>query len=153
MPIMDDPLRYLLAIRIKISKFPKIYYVFVQKWILRNHRLDKRQFMLFPSYFWPNKNHRMLLTAYNMFVNRNSEKELDLVLTESLKLKGDSLRGDIKKMGLVNRVHLITTDNKHNLAALWQGCSFLIFPSLEENCCLFFLEAMYCEKPNSLQFN
>ena len=144
---MDIPVYFLLGTRINNLRATKTYHVLFYNSLLKTHGLDKRQFMFFPSNFLPNKNHRMLLTAYNIFTARNPKSRLDLVLTGSYMQKGNSLRNDINKMGLMNRVHLIRTDNKHNLAALWQGCSSLIFPSLEETNCHFLIRAMFFNKP------
>jgi len=120
---------------------------FFHKRLLSNHELDKRRYLFFPSNFWPNKNHRLLLTAFNIFTKRNSEERLDLVFTSSLENYANNLKDDAKKMGLIDRVHFIITESKRELAAFWKGCFFSIFPSLEEACCLFLLEAMYFKRP------
>jgi glycosyltransferase involved in cell wall biosynthesis len=118
------------------------------KQILAGYGLDDRSYMFYPANFWPHKNHRMLLTAYAMFLLRNPDKaKIDLVFTGALDELEKKLRGDVEQMGLLNRVHFLGYLPEEELSAVWRGCEFLIFPSLYEGFGIPLLEAMLFEKP------
>jgi hypothetical protein len=103
--------------------------------------------MFFPANFWPHKNHRMLLTAYGMFIARNPKEILDLVLVGTIEKYEKELKDAVKKMGLGKRVRFIGLEGQKKLAAVWEGCSFLILPSLYETSFLPLLEAIAFNKP------
>lgn len=120
---------------------------FIHNRRLKSYGLENGKYGFFPACFWPNKNHRMLLTSFSIFADHNPEKRLDLVFAAPFRHCLDNIKKDIKKMGLITRVHFIIAENKNRLAALWKGCLFSIFPSLEESCSLFLLESMNYRKP------
>lgn len=104
-------------------------------------------YMFYPANFWPHKNHRMLLTAYGMYISRHPESRLDLVFTGALDEAQHKLQSDVKQMGLERRVHFLGYLPEDQLTAVWQGCSFLVFPSLYEGFGIPVLEAMQFGKP------
>ena len=106
-----------------------------------------RRYMFYPANFWPHKNHRMLLTAYGIFLSRNPDQEIDLVFTGAMDGFEQELKNAVSRMGLANRVHFLGFLPEDQLAAVWQGCAFLIFPSLYEGFGIPVLEAMSCGKP------
>jgi len=124
-----------------------IHHRLIYKWYLWNYRLNLRPFMFFPANFWPHKNHRMLLTAYGMFIARNPKEKLDLVLAGTIEKYEKQLKEGVKKMGLAKRVHFIGLEGQNKLAAVLEGSSFLIFPSLYETSFLPLLEAIAFNKP------
>lgn len=109
--------------------------------------INQRPYMFFPANFWPHKNHRMLLTAYGLFLSQNPDIDIDIVLTGAFSDLELKLKNDAGKMGLEKRVHFLGTINKEKLSAVWRGCSFLIYPSLYETSCINFLEAFVFQKP------
>ncbi|MFH1953338.1 MAG: glycosyltransferase, partial [Pseudomonadota bacterium] len=106
-----------------------------------------RPYMFYPANYWPHKNHRMLLTAYGMFLSRNPESDLDLVFTGALEELEKDLKRAVEQMGLTERVHFLGFLPHEQLEVVWYGCDFLIFPSLYEGFGIPVLEAMSIRKP------
>ena len=104
-------------------------------------------YMFYPANFWPHKNHQMLLVAYGMFLSRNPEQEIDLVFTGALDDMQKELKSAVRQMGLAKRIHFLGFLPDDQLAAVWKGCEFLIFPSLYEGFGIPVLEAMTFGKP------
>lgn len=109
--------------------------------------INRNPYMFYPANFWPHKNHRMLFTAYGMFLSRNPDKKIDLVLTGALDDLEEELKGVVRRMGLAERVHFLGFLPQDQVTAVWQGCEFLIFPSLYEGFGIPVLEAMCFGKP------
>ncbi len=114
---------------------------------LHDLRIDRRQYMFYPANFWPHKNHQMLITAYGMYVARNPKSKIDLVFTGSLDAAQQNVQDKITRMGLDKRIHFLGYLPEEQLTSVWQGCSFLIFPSLYEGFGIPVLEAMQFGKP------
>jgi glycosyltransferase involved in cell wall biosynthesis len=104
-------------------------------------------YIFYPANFWPHKNHRMLLTAYGMFLSRNPDNKLDLVFTGALEGLEKELKRAVEQMGLKERVHFLGFLPQEKLETVWFGCEFLIFPSLYEGFGIPVLEAMSIGKP------
>ncbi|MFX0199899.1 MAG: glycosyltransferase family 4 protein, partial [Candidatus Hodarchaeota archaeon] len=109
--------------------------------------IDRHPYMFYPANFWPHKNHRMLLTAYGMFLSRNPDKKIDLAFTGVLGKLQEELKDAVRRMGLAKQVHFLGFLPQEQLTAVWQGCEFLIFPSLYEGFGIPVLEAMSFGKP------
>ncbi len=109
--------------------------------------INQCPYMFYPANFWPHKNHRMLLTAYGMFLSRNPGERLDLVFTGALEDLEKELKAAVKQMELEKHVHFLGFLSQDQVAAVWQGCNFLIFPSLYEGFGIPVLEAMSFGKP------
>ena len=112
-----------------------------------NLGIGLRPYMFYPANYWPHKNHRMLLTAYGMFLSRNPESDLDLVFTGALEELEKDLKRAVEQMGLTERVHFLGFLPHEQLEVVWYGCDFLIFPSLYEGFGIPVLEAMSIRKP------
>jgi glycosyltransferase involved in cell wall biosynthesis len=104
--------------------------------------IEQRPYMFYPGNFWPHKNHRMLLTTYGMFLSRNPETHIDLVFTGALDDIQEELKCEVRRMGLAKRVHFLGFLAENQFRSVWQGCEFLIFPSLYEGFGIPVLEAM-----------
>jgi glycosyltransferase involved in cell wall biosynthesis len=128
------------------SRFPKLELQEVEV-ELKVLGIGSNPYMFYPANFWPHKNHAMLLTAYGMFLSRNTNSKIELVFTGTIQDKERELRADATRMGLGDRVHFLGYLGTNQLAAVWQGCEFLIFPSLYEGFGIPLLEAMYYGKP------
>lgn len=113
---------------------------------LRQLHIDGRPYMFYPANFWPHKNHHMLVVAYAKYLSRNVNG-MDLVFTGSLDHAQQSLKNKVMRMGLGKHVHFLGYLPEDQLAAVWKGCSFLIFPSLYEGFGIPVLEAMRFGKP------
>lgn len=109
--------------------------------------INQNPYMFYPANFWPHKNHRMLLTAYGMFLSSNPDRKIDLAFTGALEASEEELKCAVRQMGLVERVHFLGFLPQDQVAAVWQGCEFLIFPSLYEGFGIPLLEAMTFGKP------
>lgn len=109
---------------------------------LRGLGIHQYPYLFYPANFWPHKNHRMLLTAYSLFLSRNRDLNLDLVFTGTLREMESRLKLDVKKMGLEKKVHFVGFISQDQLCSVWKGCEFLIFPSLYEGFGIPVLEAM-----------
>ena len=114
---------------------------------LKELGIIKRPYMFYPANFWPHKNHLMLLTAFNIFLSRHPECEIDLVFTGALDKFQEVLKTAVKGLGLSERVHFLGFVSREQLAAVLKGCQFLVFPSLYEGFGIPLLEAMAFGKP------
>lgn len=114
---------------------------------INNLGIGRRPYMFYPANFWPHKNHRMLVTAFNMFLSRNPDKKMDLVFTGALDDSEKELKYAVKQMGLTDNVHFLGFLDQKQFEAVWQKCRFLIFPSLYEGFGIPVLEAMSLGKP------
>lgn len=114
---------------------------------IRGKYVLPRPYMFYPANFWPHKNHRMLLTAFAMLMDRRPECNLDMVFTGALEEEEENLKQAVLRMGLDGRVHFLGYVTEEDLAAIWQASKFLVFPSLYEGFGIPLLEAMNIGKP------
>jgi len=110
-------------------------------------QLGNRPYLFYPANFWPHKNHRLLLTAYSLLLRRNPNLDLDLVFTGALAQPETELRFAVQTMGLAERVHFLGYLTDEQLAAVFQGCRMMIYPSLYEGFGIPLLEAFAFGKP------
>jgi glycosyltransferase involved in cell wall biosynthesis len=116
--------------------------------VLNRLGLIKESFLLYPAVqFWPHKNHRMLFGAFGMYRARHPESDLRLVCTGAPDERMEGLQGDIDQMGLKGRIILPGYLLDEELAALFQSCRAVIFPSLFEGFGMPVLEGMAFGKP------
>jgi glycosyltransferase involved in cell wall biosynthesis/SAM-dependent methyltransferase len=115
--------------------------------VLQRLRLEPDKYLLYPSNFWPHKNHEMLLTAYGMYRAANQDAELKLVLTGAPGERRDTLSDAVRKMGLENWVLFPGYLPEEELGALLHCSTAVIFPSLFEGFGMPLLEAMAAGKP------
>jgi glycosyltransferase involved in cell wall biosynthesis len=106
-----------------------------------------RKYSFYPANYWEHKNHRFLLVAYGIYKNQFPNNHLDLVFTGALEEEERQLKEAAELMGLSKNVHFLGFLNEEELAAVWQGSSCLIFPSLYEGFGIPILEAMNFGKP------
>lgn len=114
--------------------------------VLAARGLD-RPYALYPANFWPHKNHRMLLTAYGALRARRPALDLDLVLTGALPEAAQELQAAARTMGLADRVRFLGFLPTRDLAAVYEGCRLVVFPSLYEGFGMPVLEAMHYDTP------
>ncbi|MBV8801643.1 MAG: glycosyltransferase family 4 protein [Gammaproteobacteria bacterium] len=114
---------------------------------LQQYRVTENNFLLYPANFWPHKNHSLLITAFNIYLNQYPHRPLKLVCTGTDNLQKKQLINSVKRMGLANSIifpgYLTDTEFSHVL----NGCLALIFPSLYEGFGMPILEAMAVGKP------
>ena len=107
----------------------------------------ERPYVFYPANFWPHKNHRMLLTAYAALRARRPGLVPDLVLTGALAAPAAALVEAVVAMGLSPHVRMLGYLPDADLAALFEGALFVVFPSLYEGFGMPVLEAMHFGKP------
>jgi len=141
---MDPQKTYVSPICIQ-SRFPKLESSKVKENLL-TLGINQHQYIFYPANFWPHKNHQMLLTAFSMFLSRNPNCKIKLVFTGTIDDMEARLKAAVQQMGLKERVHFLGYLGKDKLSSVWQGCEFLIFPSLYEGFGIPLLEAMFFKK-------
>jgi glycosyltransferase involved in cell wall biosynthesis len=109
--------------------------------------LGQNPYFFYPADFLPDKNHRMLLTALAMYLSKNPDKTVDLVLSGQFGKQEVELTHAASKLGLKSSVHFFEHLSEKELSAVWKGCLGLIFPSLYEGFPVALLEAMHFGKP------
>jgi glycosyltransferase involved in cell wall biosynthesis len=115
--------------------------------ILAHYRIKVGRFLFYPSNFWPHKNHAMLITAFGMYRANHPDSDLQLVCTGALAKPLESLREATDRMGLADWIVFPGYVPDEELAALYQSCLAVIFPSLYEGFGIPVLEAMAFGKP------
>jgi glycosyltransferase involved in cell wall biosynthesis len=106
-----------------------------------------RPYVFYPANFWPHKNHRLLLTAYGALRARRASLVPDLVLTGALAEPAADLAEAARAMGLAEHVRLLGYLPDADLAAVFEGATLVVFPSLYEGFGMPVLEAMHFGKP------
>jgi glycosyltransferase involved in cell wall biosynthesis len=106
-----------------------------------------REYVFYPANGWPHKNHRLLLAAFGLLRARNPHLDVDLVFTGAMLETGDDLAILARRLGLASRTHWLGYCPSDTLAAVYQGCRMVVFPSLYEGFGIPLLEAMWFGKP------
>ena len=83
----------------------------------------------------------MLLTAFGIYLNRNPDSDCDLVFTGASSEAAQDLKNSAEKMGLGRRVRFLDYLPDSALAAVYQNCTAMIYPSLYEGFGVPLLEA------------
>jgi glycosyltransferase involved in cell wall biosynthesis len=115
--------------------------------LLDKYGLLNKKYFMYPANLWPHKNHKMLLTAFNMFNRRYPRYDLHLVMTGAVIENDAVLKDALEQMKLVDRVHFLGYLDEDELAAVWSRAYALIFPSLFEGFGIPLVEAMMFGKP------
>ncbi|NOU92964.1 glycosyltransferase [Paenibacillus sp. LMG 31456] len=110
--------------------------------ILDKFNLSKKIYAYYPANFWLHKNHRMLLVAMSIFLNKHPEIDFHLCLTGSLLGQENSFNEIINQMNLQGKVHHFGYLSELEVSALMAGANFLVFPSLFEGFGIPVAEAM-----------
>ena len=103
-------------------------------------------YALFPANTWPHKNHSMLILALHRF-RQQCDLPLHLVFTGAEEHGHPFLREIIQHFSLQDSVHHLGYVGDLELACLYQGAAFLVFPSLFEGFGIPLLEAMHMGCP------
>jgi glycosyltransferase involved in cell wall biosynthesis len=139
------------------DKLDVVYISIYDRWSGLNEETVKRylqeldlkdcEYAFYPANYWPHKNHRRLLEAYEIYQQQFPDNNLDLVFTGALEREEKELREIVAKMNLINKVHFLGYLSEEALEAVWRGCKCLVFPSLYEGFGIPVLEAMGFGKP------
>ncbi|HEV7665733.1 MAG TPA: glycosyltransferase family 1 protein [Chloroflexota bacterium] len=109
--------------------------------------LDSRRYLLYPANPWPHKNHRLLLEAFALFVQRHPGSDLALVCTGAPGPALEDLKARASELLPMDRFAFPGYLAEREFAALMQRCRAVIFPSLYEGFGLPVLEAMASDRP------
>ncbi|MDY0041041.1 MAG: glycosyltransferase family 1 protein [Desulforhabdus sp.] len=109
--------------------------------------LSEKQYLVYPANGWPHKNHRMLFTAFGMFLAEKPGTNAILVCTGQFNGQMQELRTEAAHMGLDSQVVFPGYLPDCDFAALLAGAKGMIFPSLYEGFGMPVLEAMAYGKP------
>jgi glycosyltransferase involved in cell wall biosynthesis len=115
--------------------------------VLASLGLRRDGFLLYPGNFKPHKNHGMLLTAFGLYRARHPDSNLCLVCPGEPGAPYAELQHTTRAMGLQARVLFPGFVSDTELAALYQTCRAVIFPSLYEGLGLPVVEAVAFQKP------
>jgi glycosyltransferase involved in cell wall biosynthesis len=112
--------------------------------VLRDSRLDEemlaavrdkfdlpRCFLFYPAQFWPHKNHRRLVEAFDIVAK--AHPECGLVLTGKKRDEYDRVFELVRKLGLTSRVRHIGYVETAELAALYRLATAAVIPTLFES--------------------
>lgn len=114
--------------------------------VMRKYSLKENPFLLYPAEFLPYKNHEMLILAFRIFVSRNPETPINLVLAGKYPIKVNFLKEIIRRIGLENKVFIISPISEPEIRFLLAGCHALIFPSLHEGIPFWAIEGLVNRK-------
>lgn len=116
--------------------------------VLSRFGLVANQFLLYPANFWQHKNHRRLLAGFQIFLERNRDSSLRLVLTGSSPVpERESLRQFCDDAHVSKAVVFSDYLPERDLGALMQTSKAIIFPSLFEGFGMPLVEGMAYGKP------
>jgi len=105
-----------------------------------------RPFLYYPAATWPHKNHRNLLAALKILVDRH-RFDGDLLLTGIAMQSHGALAAEIRQLGLENRVKVLGYLPSGELPYLYNLARLMVFPSLFEGFGIPLVEAMACGCP------
>jgi glycosyltransferase involved in cell wall biosynthesis len=109
--------------------------------------LEAGHYLMYPANFWRHKNHEMLLTAFGMACAQSMPPDVKLVCTGSADERQRQLAAAAAGLGLADRVVFPGFLTDAEFAALLDGCTAVVFPSLYEGFGLPVIEAMAVGKP------
>ena len=88
---------------------------------------NTEHFFLYPAQFWPHKRHVLLLEAFKIVCNQNSDCKL--ILTGSDKGNLEHVVQKAKTLGISERIEFMGFVDSTKLATLMQNALCLVFPS------------------------
>jgi glycosyltransferase involved in cell wall biosynthesis len=115
------------------------------KTIAKKYKLD-RSFLFYPAATWPHKNHKILLEALRLMIDRHGF-DGELVLTGAAMHAQKEILALIDKLGLEKFVRILGFLQNEDLPYLYNLARLLVFPSLFEGFGLPLVEAMACGCP------
>jgi glycosyltransferase involved in cell wall biosynthesis len=103
----------------------------------------RQPYFFYPANFWPHKNHRILLVAFQIYVAEAGGTAWDLVLTGSdYEGQAAEIQRLAEGLGIDHKVRMTGYVSDAELAELWREAGALVFPSLHEGFGIPLLEAM-----------
>jgi glycosyltransferase involved in cell wall biosynthesis len=114
---------------------------------LDEYGLTSSEYLLYPANFWPHKNHAALIRALELYVRREPDSRLKLVLTGEGGTKRERIADAVCNAGLAGRVVFAGFVSEMRLAVLLRFALGLVFPSLYEGFGMPVIEAMAMGTP------
>jgi glycosyltransferase involved in cell wall biosynthesis/predicted O-methyltransferase YrrM len=115
--------------------------------VLDSLGLEKGGYFIYPANFWHHKNHEMMLSVFNIYVNRNPDSTKKLVFTGAPGDRMDYLKDIVKRMGLSESVIFAGYLDVRSFSAVLDHSYVMVFPSLFEGFGIPLLEAMSFDVP------
>ena len=113
--------------------------------ILNKYKLD-RPFIFYPAATWPHKNHKKLLQALRIMINRYGF-DGELVLTGAAMHGHKEVLEVIEKLDLTKFVRMLGFQQYEDIPCLYNLARLMVFPSLFEGFGIPLVEAMACGCP------
>ena len=88
-------------------------------------------YVFYPAQFWRHKNHRRLVEAFQLVVQKHSE--CSLVLTGKKRDEFERVFARVRELGLDDKVRHIGYVEQSELAALYRGATVVVVPTLFES--------------------
>jgi glycosyltransferase involved in cell wall biosynthesis len=104
------------------------------------------EFLYFPAFYWPHKNHANALTALKL-VHEHGDSNLHLVCTGGEGPERDRVQRLVDDLGLSDRVMLLGRVESEVVPELYRRSRGLLFPTLFEGFGIPVLEAMHLGVP------
>jgi glycosyltransferase involved in cell wall biosynthesis len=108
--------------------------------------LLENEFLFYPARYWPHKNHINALKGFKQFIVENPGNT-KLVFSGVGQQGQDDLQRLVDELGLYEAVVILSWVEEEALAALYQYCWAVLFPSLYEGFGIPVIEAFLFEKP------
>lgn len=112
----------------------------------RNELGLDRPFLYFPAATWGHKNHSTLFEALRRLIKLH-DFDGDLVLTGVAVKRTETLKEELRHLGIADRVHILGYLPYEQLPRIYSMARLLVFPSLFEGFGMPVLEAMACGCP------
>lgn len=97
--------------------------------ILMRYNLEKEKFFIYPSMFWPHKNHYHLILAFNKLVLENRNNELKLILCGSNKGNLEYIQQLVQSLSLTKQVIIPGFVTQDELNVFYKNAIALTMPS------------------------
>ena len=126
--------------------YPKwIEHIKTDNSLLFKNNLSKNSYIVYPSQYWPHKNHIRLILASQIMKEQNFN--LKIVFTGLDRGNKSYLSDKVKELDLDEDVLFLDYVNENSLASLYQNAYALVYPSLAGIDSICALEAMYFNCP------
>lgn len=114
--------------------------------ILDKLNIANENYIVYPANFWEHKNHKLLLTAFGMYMSKESDSSRKLVLTGNALEQIDYYLKLIERLNLKNSVIITGYISDDELYSILKNARGLIYPSLFEGFGIPIVEAMQLHK-------
>lgn len=115
---------------------------------LAKYQISSRNYLIFVSQYYPNKNHKRLIQAFSNFVKNNKiYGRLKLIIVGNMSGSNGKIEKFTKQYGLENNIVFTGRVDDEELSVLLKNALCFVYPSLYEGFGMPLVEAMSCEIP------